>query len=859
MISRGERRLSRVEWIRLRMRVALGASFAASCIVTASTVAAAQETPCDVRVSANVVEHEGRAWPAPLSRVVRLTAGLLPLRTVLDRLASDAVIRLSYSPDLLPVDRRVCLADGETTVGDALATLLEHTGIAPVIAGPDQIVLAPTRVAAAAEATPELARTTGRLERVVVTGTATGGPERASPFALSVVDGSALRHNGASAQLTSDMINGTVPGVWMWAQSPTSALGRFGSIRGATSFGVSAPKIYIDGIEVANPLLMSELDASRIQRIEVIRGPQGAALYGADAISGVVNIVTRNEGVSADTPSAEVTGSAGASSSAYATNGVLAQNHAATLRNGTAARSAALGITASTLGAYVPGAATTRASMQANARLVGSRNVLTGTARFFGMNSDAPVSPLLRAVSSFDSARAESEAVREYTIGGTLTRNASERWTHAVVAGVDGYTLSGVASDWTPMPSQSDSALRAARGNAIRGTLRASSTARFGSASSGDGTTVTLAVEHSSAREQTNSFGTRLAPHASGMAGSPPPTGSEPLTTTWWSNTGALVQGEWSLRNALFVSSGARLEFISGPDDMDQAALLPMLGVSWVRELGTAAIKLRAAYGRGIRPVRTLARGATWMGGHSDETLGPLAPEEQKGLESGADLFVGRWLSLHATRFDQRVSGLVQPVVVLTDTMPTDPDSREHVAYQLQDVGAIDNRGWELQANTRTGPLTLEGTISLVDSRVARSAKGYTGDLGQGDRMLEVPSRTFGVNAAWSGGSRFMVSTSLTRANDWVGYDRLALARALALTTQQGHTGDRAPVGEQLRAFWRFYGGVTHWNANTAYTLTPRMTLTFTADNLLGTQQGEPDNVTVLPGRTLTLGLRAAF
>ena len=29
-----------------------------------------------------------------------------------------------------------------------------------------------------------------------------------------------------------------------------------------------------------------------MSRIEVIRGPQGAALYGADAISGVMNIVT---------------------------------------------------------------------------------------------------------------------------------------------------------------------------------------------------------------------------------------------------------------------------------------------------------------------------------------------------------------------------------------------------------------------------------------------------------------------------------------------------------------------------------------------------------------------------------------
>jgi outer membrane receptor protein involved in Fe transport len=834
------------------------APFAAAMLLTSGATAAyAQDPPCDVRLTTNA-QRADRAWPAPLSRVVTMPEEVLPLRTALDNLAAGARIRLSYSPDLLPLDRRACVAAGETTLGDALTTLLAHTGISPVIAGSDQVVLAPTRAAVAAEATPEVARTTGQLERVVVTGTVTGGPERASPFALAVVDGATLRRSGPAAQLTSDILNGAVPGVWVWAQSPTSPLSRFGSIRGASSFGVSAPKVYIDGIEVANPLLLSELDASRIQRIEVIRGPQGAALYGADAISGVVNIVTRNEGVSADAPATEIMGSAGTSSSAYATSGVLVQNHAATLRTGTAARSTALGVTVSTLGAYVPDAGATRVAVQGSARAVGTRNVLTGTARLFAMDASAPVSPLLRSIGRFNSSDAEGETVREFTLGGSVTRHVSERWTHALVAGADGYRLSGVASDWTPVPSQSDSALRAARGNAIRATLRASSTVRLGGASSeGDATTVTVAMEQSSARERTNRYGTRLAP----------PDASEPagdalngaLITSWWHNTGALVQAGWSLRNALFLSGGARLEHIRGPADMEQTAMLPMIGASWVTQYDVVTVKLRGAYGRGIRPVHTLTRGATWMGGHEDDAQGALAPEEQKGLESGIDLFVGQLLALHATRFDQRAFGLVQPVAVLTDTSVTADPRQEHFAYQLQNVGAIDNRGWELQGTSRAGPVTLSGTISLVDSRVATLRRGYTGDLRQGDRMLEVPSRTFGASAAWSAGTRLTLSTALSRANDWVSYDRLALAQALAQTMQSGREATRPPVGADLRAFWRVYGGVTHWNASSTYTLWPRMTLIFSGDNLLGHQRGEPDNVTVLPGRTLALGVRAGF
>jgi hypothetical protein len=32
-----------------------------------------------------------------------------------------------------------------------------------------------------------------------------------------------------------------------------------------------------------------------------------------------------------------------------------------------------------------------------------------------------------------------------------------------------------------------------------------------------------------------------------------------------------------------------------------------------------------------------------------------------------------------------------------------------------------------------------------------------------------------------------------------------------------------------------------------------------TGDNLLGQQSGEPDNVTVVPGRTVTAGIKAKF
>jgi vitamin B12 transporter len=66
-------------------------------------------------------------------------------------------------------------------------------------------------------------------------------------------------------------------------------------IRGTNSNEV---KILVDGIDVSDPSVVngafdfSQMLTSDIERVEVLRGPQ-SGLYGADAIGGVINIITR--------------------------------------------------------------------------------------------------------------------------------------------------------------------------------------------------------------------------------------------------------------------------------------------------------------------------------------------------------------------------------------------------------------------------------------------------------------------------------------------------------------------------------------------------------------------------------------
>jgi len=279
-----------------------------------------------------------------------------------------------------------------------------------------------------------------------------------------------------------------------------------------------------------------------------------------------------------------------------------------------------------------------------------------------------------------------------------------------------------------------------------------------------------------------------------------------------------------------------------------------MFGASFVRSLGLATVKIRSAYGKGIRPPQTSSRAGTLMGLNRSPFGLPLSAEKQSGVETGADLFVGRLMAFHLTRFDQRASGLIQPVSIAPPIQFGDSTRPRRIVYELQNVGEITNRGWELEGAITARQFSFGASYSTVASRVEKLATGYTGDLRVGDRMLEVPSKTLGITASVTQ-KRWSTSWSLSRASDWMNYDRIALASAFQ---NQTHTLGEF-WGAQLRTYWREYEGVTRLGGNFNYTLGGGLSLNVHGENLFDNQTGEPDNITVVPGRTITGGLKISF
>lgn len=131
-------------------------------------------------------------------------------------------------------------------------------------------------------------RDTTRVRRVVTTATRSPVPQRDVPASVTVISGAQLRALGITS--VADALAGT----------PSVMITRNGSFGGLTSLFLRGGeskyvKVLVDGVPVNDPggaFDFGTLTTDNIARIEIVRGP-ASVLYGADAVSGVVQIFTR--------------------------------------------------------------------------------------------------------------------------------------------------------------------------------------------------------------------------------------------------------------------------------------------------------------------------------------------------------------------------------------------------------------------------------------------------------------------------------------------------------------------------------------------------------------------------------------
>lgn len=204
--------------------------------------------------------------------------------------------------------------------------------------------------------------------------------------------------------------------------------------------------------------------------------------------------------------------------------------------------------------------------------------------------------------------------------------------------------------------------------------------------------------------------------------------------------------------------------------------------------MGRSTLRFRGAWGLGLRPPEPgMSRGmaSTTIAQLPNDML---SPETQAGVELGAELHLPSGNSFRVTWYNQQADDLISQVPIKVKNVVV----RQ---YQFQNVGAIRNRGIELEAAIGAGPVAVSGMAYFTTSEITRLAPSYTGDLEPGDRVPEVPEAVGSVSLRYAAGG-FSAEVGGSWLGPWVGFDYAAVALAVA-----GQT----PVRLSDREYWVEY------------------------------------------------------
>jgi len=151
------------------------------------------------------------------------------------------------------------------------------------------------------------------LEQVVVTGTAGAQELRAIGNSVSTIQAADVMAKSAAPDV-SNLLRARTTGLDVMPISGRVGAGPAIQVRGPSSIGLNnAPLIYVDGIRVNNAVAqgpatgagrlgiqgalvanrLNDFNPEDIERIEVIKGPAAATIYGTEAANGVVQIITK--------------------------------------------------------------------------------------------------------------------------------------------------------------------------------------------------------------------------------------------------------------------------------------------------------------------------------------------------------------------------------------------------------------------------------------------------------------------------------------------------------------------------------------------------------------------------------------
>ncbi len=682
-------------------------------------------------------------------------------------------------------------------------------------------------VSADQEATADftLEKSAQRLDEVVTTGTIVETQEKALPSPITVITGDEIREK--HVQHVDQLFRGDVPGILAWDTGNLDDQANI-NVRGGSSLnGVGTIKTYVDGVELAEgSLYLSTIDPNSIDRIELIRGPQASTIYGAEALNGVLQIFTK-KGTAQARPIIQGGMAGGAIQTKWASqHAVPTYVGNASISGGTGAFAYSLGGSRSYKGEWIPQYRNTENMLSGS---------LSGTQGWLSLELSGRLDFQNRgnAIGAFIAtylppAPPTDLNYQETAIAVTAKAQASRLWQHTLTVGADRLLQEFVQR--TPAPGDSLVPISSLEEQKVSLTY---TTTLQGALSHALAASLTAGANVSAYKEADFSGSAAKTYGALSVLSS--------ANRVVRGNRGYFGQAQLSISDALFLTAGLRAE---SDDNFGQdygLAWSPRVGASYVRPLGNVTVKVRASYGRSIRPPGVFARdGLT-----SPETVylpnPQIEPEAQHGIDAGIDLYAGNWGTLQATYYNQTADGLIDQVLIAPGVVP---------AYQFQNVGAIRNKGLELQESlSLLRNVTLSGTYTIMSSRVKQVSPAYAGDLQVGDQLLAIPQHAIGGTLSYSGAG-WTTTLGILHSGSWTNTDFYALFDSFF---------KGAPYRGSGRAYWTQYPAFTKLHATMARRFSAGVSAFVNVDNLANSYAYENANFLFPSGRVTTAGLNFRF
>lgn len=500
-----------------------------------------------------------------------------------------------------------------------------------------------------------------QLDAISVTANTTPTDLSKVGSAVTVISGEELQRQ--QIRFVPDALR-LVPGVAVSRSGPVGKQTEV-RIRGSES---NQTLVMIDGVVVNNPATGSEYDLTNlltdeVERIEVLRGPQ-SALYGSDAVGGVINVITK-KGSGKPRFSTRIEGGSrrtinGASSVSYGDerfNFAISANGFST--DGFSSADRRYGNFEND--GYRNGGGYTKFGFSPNEYL--EFNVMGRYTKFFNKTDG-----YAGGVGAYDD---NSDAKGEQVFGRAEAKLKllDGRWNHTFAA-----TRSDQSGEYR-LDRQPDGNTR---GTASRYEYKTD--LRFDTPSFLDAShIVTFAAQHKDERYRTNSAWANLD---QSMA-----------------STGLVGQYQGTFRN-LTVTASVRHD---NNDIFKDATTYRFTGTYRIDETGT---KLRASYGTGVKNP-TMAE----LYGYTNTYRGNpnLTPEKARGWDVGVDQEIwGQRVVVNATYFNQRITDLITGAGYTSVNMP----------------GTSPIQGVELGLTVRPiDGLTVTGAYTYTDGKDATGAQ----------------------------------------------------------------------------------------------------------------------------------------